>query len=85
MQPIIQEKVEPDSIVYTDVLGASNALDVSDFHHRRINHSKRFTRRQNPINNIENFGNPVKRQMSKDNGIKPENFYRLFDRVRVAF
>ena len=73
--PIIHEKVEPDSIVYTDVLGAYNALDVFDFHHRRINHSKRFARRQNPINGIENFGNLVKRQMRKDNGIKPEDFY----------
>ena len=39
---IIEEKVVPDSIVYTDNLPAYNALDVSDFHHMRINHSKRF-------------------------------------------
>ena len=29
--PIIEEKVEPDSIVYTDAFGAYNALDVSEF------------------------------------------------------
>lgn len=37
--PIIEEKVRPDGVVYTDTFGAYNALDVSDFHHRRINHS----------------------------------------------
>jgi len=34
--PIIQEKVQPDSIVYTDTFRAYNALDVSAFHHMRI-------------------------------------------------
>lgn len=69
--PIIQEKVAPDSIVYTDTFGACNALDVSDFHHRRINHSKCFAMRQNHINGIENFWNQAKRHMRKYNGIKP--------------
>jgi transposase len=50
--PIIEEKVEPDSVVYTDAFKAYNALDVSDFHHRRINHSKLFADRQNHINGI---------------------------------
>ena len=73
--PIIQEKVEPDSIVYTDTFGAYNALDVSDFHHRRINHSKLFADDRNHINGIENFWNQAKRHMKKYNGIKPDNFY----------
>ena len=55
--PIIEEKVEPDSVVYTDALGSYNALDISDFHHRRINHSKLFAHKQNHINGIENFWN----------------------------
>ena len=37
--PIIKERVKPDSIVYTDTWRSYNALDVSDFHHERINHS----------------------------------------------
>ena len=37
--PIIREKVQPDSIVYTDQLRSYNALDVSEFRHVRINHS----------------------------------------------
>lgn len=73
--PIIHGKVEPDSIVYTDALGSYSALDVSAFHHRRINHSKRFAVRRNHINGIENFGNQAKRHMRKYNGIKPEHFY----------
>ena len=73
--PTIQEKVEPDSIVYTDTFGAYNALDVSDFHHRRINHSKLFADKQNHINGIENFWNQAKRHMRKFNGIKPDHFY----------
>ncbi len=73
--PIIQEKVQPDSIVYTDTFGAYNALDISDFHHRRINHSKLFAAKHNHINGIENFWNQAKRHMRKYNGIKPEHFY----------
>jgi transposase len=59
--PIIQEIVTPDSIVYTDTFRSYNALDVSAFHHMRINHSKLFADRQNHINGIENFWNQAKR------------------------
>ena len=47
--PIIEEKVTPDSIVYTDTFRSYNALDISDFHHRRIDHSKLFSQKQNHI------------------------------------
>jgi transposase len=73
--PIIQEKVRPDSIVYTDTFRAYNALDVSDFHHLRINHSKLFADKRNHINGIENFWNQAKRHMRMFNGIKQDNFY----------
>jgi len=73
--PIIKEKVEPDSIVYTDTFRSYNALDVSDFRHHRINHSKLFADKQNHINGIENFWNQAKRHMRKFNGIKQDNFY----------
>lgn len=73
--PIIAEKVTPDSIVYTDAFNAYNALDVSDFHHRRINHSNLFAEGRNHINGIENFWNQAKRHMRKFNRIKQENFY----------
>ena len=40
--PIIERKVVPDSIVYSDSWKGYNVLDVSDFHHFRINHSRLF-------------------------------------------
>jgi len=73
--PIIREVVTPDSIVYTDYFTSYNALDVSEFYHRRINHSKLFARGKNHINGIENFWNQAKRHMRKFNGIKKENFH----------
>ena len=39
---IITSKIKPDSIVYTDSYRSHNALDVSDFRHFIINHSKEF-------------------------------------------
>jgi transposase len=39
LMPIILNKIAPDSVVYTDSYRSYNALDVSGFHHHRINHS----------------------------------------------
>ena len=75
LMPIIEERVEPDSIVYTDMFWAYNALDVSDFHHHRIDYSRLFAKQGNHINGIENFWNQAKRHLRKFNGIKPEHFY----------
>lgn len=75
LMPIIEERVTPDSVVYTDTFRSYNALDVSDFNHMRINHSKLFADRHNHINGIENFWNQAKRHMRKYNGIKKDNFY----------
>ena len=72
--PIIAHKVVPDSIVYSDCWKAYNALDVSDFKHFRINHSKLFADKHNHINGIENFWNQAKRHMRKFNGVPKENF-----------
>ena len=73
--PIIRERVRPDSLVYTDHFQAYNALDVSEFHHMRINHSNLFADQANHINGIENFWNQAKRHLRRFNGIKKENFY----------
>lgn len=75
--PIIKEKVMPDSIVYTDSLPSYNALDISEFKHLRVNHSKLFAQNHNHINGIENFWNQAKRHMRKFNGVPKKNF-RLF-------
>jgi len=83
--PIIKDKVKPDSIVYTDTFRSYNALDVTDFHHMRINHSKIFAHGQNHINGIENFWNQTKRQMRKYNGIKKEHFYWFLKEAEWRF
>ncbi len=72
--PIIEKKVIPDSIVYSDCWKGYNVLDVSDFKHYRINHSKLFADRQNHINGIENFWNQAKRHLRKFNGVPKDNF-----------
>ena len=74
LMPIIQEKVIPDSIVYSDSWRGYNVLDVSEFRHYRINHSKLFAAGQNHINGIENFWNQAKRHLRKFNGVPKENF-----------
>jgi transposase len=74
--PIIREQVPPDSIVYTDSFTASDGLDISEVHHRRVNHSKVFvTKRGQHINGIETFWNPTKRHLRRFNGLTPENIY----------
>jgi transposase len=75
LYPIIKSKVEPDSIVYTDYWVGYNILDVSEFKHFRINHSKTFVDKYNHINGIENFWNQAKRHMRRFNGIPKEHFY----------
>lgn len=72
--PIIERKVVPDSIVYSDCWRGYNVLDVSDFRHYRINHSKLFADKQNHINGIENFWNQAKRHLRKFNGVPRQNF-----------
>jgi len=77
LMPIIQGKVIPDSIVYTDCWRGYNVLDVSEFKHYRINHSKLFADKHNHINGIENFWNQAKRHLRKFNGI-PRDHFPLF-------
>ena len=72
--PIIERKVIPDSIVYSDSWRGYNVLDVYEFKHYRINHSQLFASKQNHINAIENFWNQAKRHMRKFNGVPKDNF-----------
>jgi len=74
LMPIIERKVIPDSIVYSDCWRGYNVLDVSEFKHYRINHSQLFADKQNHINGIENFWNQAKRHMRKFNGVPKDNF-----------
>lgn len=72
--PIIQNRILPDSIVYSDCWRGYDVLDVSEFKHYRINHSVLFADQKNHINGIENFWNQAKRHMRKFNGIPAKHF-----------
>ena len=74
---IIRDRVKPDSVVYTDDYSSYNVLDVSEFHHRRINHRKAFVAGGHHINGIENFWNQAKRNLRRYNGI-PKAHFHLF-------
>jgi len=57
LMPVTGERVEPDSIVYTDTFTACNASDVGAFHHHhhRMNHSGIFALQGNHVKRMENF------------------------------
>ena len=71
---IMENKIVPDSIVYTDGYHSYNAVDVSGFKHCRIDHSDLFADKQTHINGIENFWNQAKRHMRRFNGVPKDNF-----------
>jgi transposase len=86
LMPIIRQKIRPDSIVYTDSYRSYNALDVSEFHHYRINHSTEFAKPNgNHINGIENFWNQAKRVLRKYNGIPKQHFYFFIKECEFRF
>src|SRR3984957_3051639 len=74
LKPILERKIVPDSIVYSDTFGSYEVLDVAGFKHLRINHAKLFSENRNHINGIENFWNQAKRHLRRFNGIPREHF-----------
>jgi transposase len=82
---IIRQRIRPDSIVYTDSFGSYDVLDVSEFHHHRINHSEVFAVERNHINGIENFWNQAKRHLAGYNGIPKANFHLFLKECEWRF
>ncbi len=83
---IIREKIQPDSVIYTDALNAYDVLDVSEFHHHRINQGDKFTApRKVHINGIENFWNQAKRHLRRYNGIPKANFHLFLKECEWRF
>jgi transposase len=74
---IIRQRIRPDSIVFTDSYRSYDVLDVSEFHHRRVNHREAFVVQGKHINGIENFWNQAKRHLRRYNGI-PKAHFHLF-------
>lgn len=81
----LKKRVLPDSIVYTDCYHSDNILDVSQFHHYRINHQKRFAKKHNHINGIENFWNQAKRHLRMYNGIPRKHFVLFLKECEFRF
>ena len=75
LMPIIREKVLPQSVVYSDSWQAYDKLDVSEFHHHRIDHGRGFGKGRNHINGIENFWSQAKRHLRRYNGISRKDFH----------
>ncbi|MDB4837335.1 IS1595 family transposase [Marinomonas sp.] len=82
---IVREKINPDSIVYTDTWRSYNVLDLSEFKHYRINHSKLFANKTNHINGVENFWNQAKCHMRKFNGLPRELSHLLLKESEWRF
>ncbi len=72
--PIIQERIKPDSVVYSESFHACDALDAPAFHHVRVNHSRAFADDRNHITGVETFWNQTKRHMRKFNGVPKAQF-----------
>ena len=85
LMPIMERLIQPDSIVYTDGFSSYDALDVSDFHHVRINHSERFVDERNHINGIENFWNQAKRHLRRFNGVPKQSFHLFLKECEWRF
>jgi len=86
--PILESRVVPDSIVYTDSFASYDVIDVSTFHHRRIDHAKAFAKgkgNERHINGIENFWNQAKRHLRRYNGIPRKHFYYFLKECEWRF
>jgi transposase len=60
--------------LFIQIFGLHNALDVSEFKHYRINHSKLFAQKQNHINGIESFWGYAKNRLVKFKGMNKNMF-----------
>ena len=83
--PISERMIRPDSIVYTDGFRSSDALDVSAFHHVRINHAERFGHERPHINGIEHVWNQAKRHLRRFNGVPKQSFYLFLKECEWRF
>ena len=85
LMPIIKAKVKLDSVVYTDTYVTYDSLDVSGFHHHRINHRQAFAAKGgNHINGIEKLLEPDQASLAKIQRHSQAPLPSLPQRVRVA-
>jgi transposase len=73
--PIIRSKIKPDSVIVSDTFRSYDTLDISEFHHKRVNHTEEYVAKDGShINGIENFWSQAKRHLRKYNGIPRQHF-----------
>ena len=74
--PILRGKILEEATVHTDGWKSYDGLiDVNNFKHYRVYHSKdEFVRGKSHINGIESFWSFVKRRMRKQNGVRKDKF-----------
>jgi transposase len=86
LMPIIRQRVQPDAIVYSDGYFSYDVLDVSEFHHVRIEpqatpggryKGRGYAQGRAHIKGIENFWSQAKRHLRRYNGI-PRRSFHLF-------
>jgi len=72
----LRGKILEESTVHTDGWKSYDGLiDVNNFKHYRVYHSKdEFVRGKSHINGIESFWSFVKRRMRKQNGVRKVKF-----------
>ena len=78
LRPIIRNKVNKASTIYTDKWSAYDGLVLEGYKHKRIHHSKLFVDKKetsNHINGIENFWGWSKNRLRKFNGLSRSHFY----------
>ena len=74
--PIIRDKVDPDSVIYTDGFRTYDGLVNFGYkkHHRVKHGENQFADGRNHINGIENFWAIAKTRLAKFRGISKETF-----------
>jgi transposase len=85
LRKIIRTRVVPKTVIYSDSFRSYDGLVLDGFKHYRINHGKRFARRKNHINGIENFWSYAKTKLKKYYGINRKEFYFYLKEMEFRF
>ncbi len=75
--PVPKARMRLDAVFYADAPGGREVLDVSGFHHQRVNLGTHLARGRPQIDSIENFWSQAKRHLRRYNGI-PRQHLHLF-------
>ena len=71
---LLSQEIMPNNIAYTDSLSSFAALNISGFHHHRINHSKQFANQQTISTVLKTFKIRQKCVLRKYNGVDRKSF-----------